>query len=260
VVDAEYTGAPISNATAVYGYSKPADGDGYGGQFEGGYTGVYARAYGEGEQSYMGVHGQAGSSSSLSTARGVHGYAVGSVGTKYGVYGRASSGGTAYAGWFDGALYAESVSGGIKAFKIDHPLDPANRYLNHSSVESADMMNIYNGNIVLDAGGKAWIQLPDWFEVLNRDFRYQLTCIGGFAPVYVAQKIEDGTFLIAGGEADMEVSWQVTGIRHDPLAEARRIEVEEDKPWWERGKYLTPEVYGLPRTMAMGYVEQEELE
>jgi hypothetical protein len=80
-----------------------------------------------------------------------------------------------------------SITAGTKDFKIDHPLNPAHKYLYHNSVESSDMMNIYNGNVVLDASGEARIQLPDWFEALNQDFRYQLSCIGGFAPVYVAR-------------------------------------------------------------------------
>jgi len=44
----------------------------------------------------------------------------------------------------------------------------------------------------------------------------------------------------------MEVSWQVTGIRKDPWANANRIEVEEDKPDKERGYYLHPDVYNQP--------------
>jgi len=94
-----------------------------------------------------------------------------------------------YAGAFNGNV---SVSGNLSktsgSFKIDHPLDPTNKYLYHSFVESPDMMNIYNGNVVLDANGEAVVGLPDWFGALNRDFRYQLTCIGGFAPVYMPRK------------------------------------------------------------------------
>jgi hypothetical protein len=37
-------------------------------------------------------------------------------------------------------------------------------------------------------------------------------------------------FEIAGGTSGMKVSWQVTGIRKDPWANANRIQVEEDKP------------------------------
>jgi hypothetical protein len=100
------------------------------------------------------------------------------------------------------------------------------------------MMNIYNGVATLDYNGEATVQLPDWFEALNRDFRYQLTCVGGYAPVYVASKVSGNEFRIAGGRAGLEISWQVTGIRHDAYANAHRIPVEEEKPAKERG--ITP--------------------
>ena len=79
---------------------------------------------------------------------------------------------------------------------IDHPLDPENKYLNHSFVESPDMKNIYDGVVTLDNNGEAVVTLPDWFDALNKDFRYQLTCIGGFASVYIAEKIQDKTLNI----------------------------------------------------------------
>jgi hypothetical protein len=108
------------------------------------------------------------------------------------------------------------------------------------------MMNVYNGNIVLDDQGEALVTLPDWFEALNRDFRYQLTAIGGPGPnLYVAQEIAGNQFQIAGGAPGLKVSWQVTGIRQDPYAEAHRIPVEEDKPQKEKGAYLHPEEYGV---------------
>src|SRR5262249_17366466 len=106
-----------------------------------------------------------------------------------------------------------TISKGAGSFKIDHPLDPENKYLYHSFVESPDMMNIYNGTAVLDDHGEATIMLPNWFEALNRDFRYQLTCIGGFAPVYVAHEIAGNSFRIGGGKSGLKVSWQVTGVR-----------------------------------------------
>jgi hypothetical protein len=142
-----------------------------------------------------------------------------------------------------------SVSGsmsvsGAGEFKIDHPLDPANKYLHHASVESSDMMNIYSGNAVLNQAGEAEVELPDWFEALNEDFRYQLTCLGGFAPVYIAQEVHNNHFRIAGGRAGLKVSWQLTATRHDAYAQAYRSPVEEEKPLAERGKYLHPELYG----------------
>jgi len=156
-----------------------------------------------------------------------------------------------YAGYFAGDVHVNgTLTKSAGAFRIDHPLDPANSYLNHSFVESPDMKDLYDGVVTLDDSGQAWVQLPDWFEALNQDFRYQLTPIGQFAPVFVSQEIQDNRFQIAGGSAGMRVSWLVTGIRHDAYAEAHRIPVEEDKPAGERGTYLYPELYGQPAELA----------
>jgi hypothetical protein len=158
-----------------------------------------------------------------------------SVGGDLGVNGTVSIGGDL---GVSGTLYKASGS-----FKIDHPLDPKNKYLYHSFVESPDMKNIYDGVVTLDFKGEATIALPEWFSALNRDFRYQLTCIGGHASVYVAQEVVDNHFAIAGGTPGLKVSWQVTGIRHDPYAVAHRIPVEQEKPVAEKGTYLHPDIY-----------------
>jgi len=83
----------------------------------------------------------------------------------------------------------EKLTKGSGSFKIDHPLDPAKKYLSHSFVESPDMMNVYNGNVTTDRHGFAIVTLPSYFEALNRDFRYQLTVIGQFAQAIVAEEI-----------------------------------------------------------------------
>jgi hypothetical protein len=177
--------------------------------------------------------------------------------TAVGVLGISSSG---LAGEFNGNV---SVSGNLSqaggSFKIDDPLDPENKYLYHSSVESSDMKNIYDGVAVLDANGEAVIQLPDWFQALNRDFRYQLTCIGGFAPVYISQEISNNQFSIAGGRPGMRVSWQVTGIREDPWANAHRVPVEQEKTAQERGYYLHPELYNAPPDRNVFFIEHANL-
>jgi len=152
----------------------------------------------------------------------------------------------------NGALSKASGS-----FKIDHPLDPADRYLYHSFVESPDMMNVYNGNVVTDADGYATVTLPDWFQALNRDFRYQLTVIGQFAQAIIDREVEDNSFVIRTNLSNVEVSWQVTGIRQDAWANAHRVPVEEDKPAEELGTYLAPEVWGLPEELGLQWRQEE---
>jgi hypothetical protein len=134
----------------------------------------------------------------------------------------------------------------VKAFKIDHPLDPANKYLLHTSVESPDMKNLYDGIVTTDSNGLATVALPDWFQALNRDFRYQLTPIGTFAQAIVKDEIADDRFTIQTDRPGVKVSWQVTGIRHDAYAEAHRTQVEEDKPEAERGTFIEPTAAPTP--------------
>lgn len=166
-----------------------------------------------------------------------------------GLYARIPSGGSGYALITEGnariagdLTVTGALSKGGGSFKIDHPLDPANKYLYHSFVESPDMKNIYDGVVNLDSDGTATVELPDWFEALNSDYRYQLTPIGGAAPsLHVSAEINHRTFSIAGGPPGLKVSWQVTGIRQDDWANANRIPIEEDKTSAERGRYLHPD-------------------
>jgi hypothetical protein len=218
------------------------------------------------------VHGISGAPASISDShafgvygtssngRGVGGYSDNDIGVigestnSIGVYG---FGGT-WAGFFNGnvnvtgTLSANTITATIKNFKIDHPLDPANKYLLHASVESSEMENIYSGNVRLDAHGKATVQMPRWFQALNADFRYQLTCVGGFSPVYIAREIQGNRFEIAGGKAGIKVSWQITGVRHDAYAKANPLQVEQDKSASERGTYLYPAGQGKKQKIALG--------
>ncbi|HWC75864.1 MAG TPA: hypothetical protein VG778_00285 [Blastocatellia bacterium] len=139
-----------------------------------------------------------------------------------------------------------NLAKGGGSFKIDHPLDPENKYLYHSFVESPDMMNIYNGNITTDENGTAIVALPEWFEALNREFRYQLTVVGTFAQAIVAEKVKGNQFTIRTNSPNVEVSWQVTGVRKDAFANKHRITVEEMKPEALRGKYLHPDAFNQP--------------
>ena len=146
------------------------------------------------------------------------------------------------------------------SFKIDHPLDPENKYLYHSFVESPDMKNIYDGVATLDANGEATVQLPEWFEALNKDFRYLLTAIGAPSPaLYIAEEITGNHFKIAGGKPDSRVSWLVTGIRQDAYANKNRIPVEEAKPEAERGTYLHPDSFNQPEEKSVLFVQHPQL-
>jgi len=155
--------------------------------------------------------------------------------------------GSGFAGNFEGSINVSgTIFAGTKDFKIDHPLDPANKYLLHASVESSEMMNIYSGNVTTDAQGEATVRLPDWFEVVNTDFRYQLTVIGQFAQAIVGRKIANHEFAVRTNAPNVEVSWQVTAVRHDRFAQANPLVVEQEKETRARGFYIHPELYGAP--------------
>jgi hypothetical protein len=268
----EYLGTDSSSADhiGVYGRSlynnKNAWGIGIKG--EGGYRGVEAVSRNSAvSSSSTGLHALAirpassngiayGVNSTASTTSGSSGYGIygtaTGAGVNFGVYGIASGVGN-YAGYFSGTLYATTVTGGTKPFTLDHPLDPANKILRHSSIESPDMMNIYNGNITTDANGDCIVIMPDYFEALNGDFKYQLTVIGTFAQAIIGSEIKDNQFTIKTNQPNVKVSWQVTGVRHDAVANKYRIVVEENKTEAQRGQYFEPEAYGQPASKRYGY-------
>src|SRR5919107_3105277 len=294
-----------SSGNGVYGLSQSTGGYGVVGENKSsvGY-GVYGKSnggigvYGEGDFA-NGVYGKSNGGNGVygvsSSGYGVYGVSqtgtavVGISDDHYGVVGVSSN----LAGLYGKSVndYAAILNGKVKitgnlekgggSFKIDHPLDPANKYLCHSFVESPDMKNVYDGVVVLDRKGEAEIEFPDWFGIINKDFRYQLTAIGAPGPnLYVAEEISDmatttntkyssskrsssnnknknknnSRFKIAGGASGMKVSWQVTGIRKDSWANANRIEVEEDKPAKERSYYLHPDVYDQPKEKGINHL------
>ncbi len=202
-----------------------------------------------------GVRGEAeGQNTSITTGTsyGIYGLAYDGAQAR-GVYGNASSATTNWAGYFFGNVNVTgSVVKSAGISRIDHPTDPANKYLQHTALESPDMLNVYSGTVTLDGNGSAIVLLPEYSEMINRDFRYQLTAIGTAMPeLHIAATINGNQFQIAGGKADGEVSWQVTGVRQDVWAEANRTQVEIDKPDDEKGLYLHYEEYGQPLEMSV---------
>jgi hypothetical protein len=267
-----YGGAHITigQSYGVHGVSRSSSGRGVFGHanaLTGTTYGVYGQATSSGgigvfgESPLIGIAGSATSTSGMnigvqgatfsSSGAGVWAVATSSSGTNYGINARTQSS-AGYAGYFEGRVHVTgNLSKGGGSFEIDHPLDPDNLILRHSFVESPDMMNVYNGNVITDGNGEAVVQLPDYFEALNRDFRYQLTVIGEFAQAIVAEKIRANRFTIRTDKPNVEVSWQVTGIRKDRWAEENRVVVEEFKSPELRGFFLHPQVYNQPSTRSI---------
>jgi hypothetical protein len=213
-----------------------------------------------------GVLGRA--DSNAADAVGVYGYAAATSGTTAGVWGVVESNadaaaalyGTATAttgttigvlGSVDSPLgyavfgFGDIGSSGVKEFVIDHPLDPANKLLRHFALEAPEPFNVYRGTTTLDDQGRAEVPLPDYFASINRDETYQLTPVGAPAPgLYIAEKVREGRFVIAGGPAGLEVSWTVTATRNDAWVRTRPKPAEADKPEAWRGKYLAPSLFG----------------
>lgn len=237
------------NPTAVYGTSQ-IDPGGNGNAF-----GLDSWGSNFGTGNSTGIRGQA-QGSATGDAFGGYFYAGAPAGTgnHYGIYASVTGAGTKYAGYFAGNVTVTGMlTKGAGAFRIDHPLDPENKYLQHSFVESPDMKNIYDGIVATDDSGYAAVELPDWFGALNRDYRYQLTVLGGFAQAVVVDEIRDNRFVIMTDKPHTRVSWQVTGIRQDPFANANRIQVEVDKRSEERGLFVHPDAFGKLAELGIDY-------
>lgn len=224
-----------------------------------------------------GVRGECATSS----GSGVYGVSNaagnGGGGVPAGVRGDATAAGVAGGAFFNNvgtALYAQSTSGtagffsgnvtvtgnlsvsGTKNFVIDHPLDPANKLLYHISIESDEMLNIYSGTVTTDSTGMATITMPAWCDALNTDFRYQLTIVDDsgsdeFVQAKVARKMKDNAFAIRTSKPNTEVSWQVSGVRHDAWAKANPRTIEVEKTGADKGKFLSPEAFGSPTANAI---------
>jgi len=141
----------------------------------------------------------------------------------------------------------------VKAFTMDHPLDPENKILMHVAAESNEVINFYSGNITTDASGKATVDLPEYFEAINKDFRYQLTVIGSFAQAIISKEVNGNKFEIATSQPNIKVSWEVKGVRNDARMQKHPFIAEQMKPAAQRGKYWDPESHNLPASKGLSY-------
>lgn len=231
-------GGSGNSASGVLGTS--VGGIGVTGSTGNGLAGVQGRNIGPGS----GVFGVSETGDGV-VGQGRNGGVVGMGSGSAGVLG-VSLGAFAAGLFFGDVVISGTLSKGGGGFAIDHPLDPGNKYLRHSFVESPDMLNAYSGNVTTDTNGDAAVALPDYFEALNQDLRYQLTVIGQFAQAIVAEEVRNNQFRIKTDQPQVKVSWQITGVRQDPWAAANRIAVDEEKSAEERGRYLHPELWGQP--------------
>jgi hypothetical protein len=202
---------------------------------------------------------------------GVTGIYASTTGSGYAIYGKSNSPNTTAiygenyaggsAGYFAGDVYVigNLSASGTKPFRIDYPLDPANKYLYHYAVESPQVQNQYNGTVTLDTSGEAVVDLPVYFSSVNTGpFQYQLTAIGAPGPnLYIAQEVTGNQFKIAGGTPGMKVSWLLFGLRNDPWIQDHPQTDVADKPANEAGKYVYPQGYGQPATLQLGFLQQD---
>jgi hypothetical protein len=226
--------------------------------------GVYASGGLEGLHATGGIYGVAT----------IVGTTTNTFGENFALYAETQNPNGKYAGFFKGHVYVQGnetitgdltaggkmvVSGGTKLFHIDHPTEPASKYLNHASIESSEVLNLYTGNAQLDARGEAWVVMPSWFSALNKDLRYQLTAIGAPGPnLYIAEELRQNRFKIAGGKPGTKVSWQLSGVRHDPYIEQHPLVVEEAKLGEEMGTYIFPQGYGQPEAKSLAALQRRK--
>lgn len=120
------------------------------------------------------------------------------------------------------SVYTRSTFGSgsfsVKAFTIDHPLDPTNRVLRHYCLEGPQVWNVYAGNAQL-VNGIAVVQLPEYYGAENKAGSevYELTAVGGQASLWIEREVSKKSFVI-GGDKDVKVSWTVKVLRNDPAA------------------------------------------
>jgi hypothetical protein len=268
--------ATSGDSAGVFGQSGSSTGRGVSGEATAatgqnyGVRGVSASTSGRGVLGWAsastgatyGVYAQSNSSSGF----GVFGLAGSFSGTTYGVYGRSY---TAYGVYSQGDFGAS----GTKAFRIDHPDDPANKYLLHYAAESPEVINFYRGTVTLDGAGSAVVELPAYFARINKDATYQLTAMGAPMPLlHLAEEIDASamtagaaaapgepapicSFRIGGGVPGGRVSWRVETVRNDAWVRSRGAPVEVDKIDLEKGTYQHPELYGQPAEMGMNHTD-----
>lgn len=224
-------------------------------------TGTYGNAasvWGQSSGIRSGMFFAAGASANTTCLQGSYSGAAGNY-DGVGVFGNFSPnplygyGVIGQGNWYGVFANGDSGASGFKTFQIDHPLDPENKYLRHYSMESPEVLNMYRGNVNLDANGEAIVTLPAYFDEININFSYHLTPIGAQANLYVKDEIQGNQFKIAGGQPHQKISWQVFAERNDLYAQQNSVKKmpEMDKKPEDKGLYVQPELYNQPESKSI---------
>lgn len=275
------------DAVGLFGRAQPSSGIGVLGDNTNGVGGIGVRGFGWSNTStgVQGVGGSFGVDGLSEDGYGVQGKSTGGhgvigfsaveavVGVTTGVNKAAVHGYTAVAGsdggWFvaaagtgDGVgVIGQTASGagygvqsigrfmstGTKAFRIDHPLEPETKFLNHYCSEGPEPTNMYSGQVTTDANGFANVELPEYFESINRDSRIQLTVEDAsedFVMAKIVSGIQGNAFRIRANKPGVSVHWLVIGVRNDKYMQRYGAPVEVEKSPMEVGRYQHPELYG----------------
>ena len=87
-------------------------------------------------------------------------------------------------------------------------------------------------------------------------------CIDNLNPdvAFLAHDVSSNNqFEITTSVPNVKVSWQIMGVRNDPyMQNVNSMQVEEDKPIYMKGKYLSPSAYNKPDSMGAFYIPTDK--
>ena len=165
-----------------------------------------------------------------------------------------------YAGYFNGNVeVVGTVTGAGPAAVMDNPKDPTGSYLYQSAIVGGERVTFYNGNVKVGKGKEATVKLPSYFEDINGDPRYQLTVVGKQAQAWIKSGVKGNSFVIATDTEDVDVSWQVSGVRIDAWATAKPFKQTAPKTGKAKGKYLHPEAHGKQASAGINYERSQRV-
>jgi len=130
-----------------------------------------------------------------------------------------------------------TLSASTKNFVIDHPFDPENKQLIHSSLEGPEIAVFYRGEAQLQ-NGKAEVVLPNYFEALTRKENRTVLLTPKFdshEPIsnLAASAVQNGRFsarVIDQNNPSQKFYWEVKAVRADiALLEVERLKTEKEK-------------------------------